>query len=127
MTKRPIDMTPEELFAAGRSATPTQAAVLRGRIREDVQGRLEKHADKLREDLTHAVGEKSPEMEDALQRMFGMNRKEHAFNMTCVGCTGPATEFDDELSKREYKITLLCQKCQDAIDETAEVGEDGEY
>jgi hypothetical protein len=32
---------------------------------------------------------------------------------TCVRCSGPATEFKDELSKREYAITRFCQECQD--------------
>ena len=32
-----------------------------------------------------------------------------------IGCSGPATEFRDELSKREYTISGLCQKCQDEI------------
>lgn len=31
------------------------------------------------------------------------------------GCGGPATEFTDELSKKEYTISGLCQECQDAI------------
>jgi hypothetical protein len=31
----------------------------------------------------------------------------------CEG-DGTATEFDDELSEREYKLTGFCQKCQDA-------------
>lgn len=29
------------------------------------------------------------------------------------GCGGPATEFTDALSTREYAISGLCQKCQD--------------
>ncbi len=32
-----------------------------------------------------------------------------------IGCGGPATEFRDECSKREYRISGLCQKCQDAF------------
>lgn len=33
----------------------------------------------------------------------------------CVSCGGPATEFTDELSKREFSISGLCQSCQDAV------------
>lgn len=32
-----------------------------------------------------------------------------------VGCGGPATEFRDEKSRKEYSISGLCQKCQDEI------------
>jgi hypothetical protein len=32
-----------------------------------------------------------------------------------IGCGGPATQFRDELSQREYTISGLCQKCQDVI------------
>lgn len=31
------------------------------------------------------------------------------------GCAGPATEFRDEISRREYGISGMCQKCQDAF------------
>jgi hypothetical protein len=33
----------------------------------------------------------------------------------CVACNGKAIEFTDEISKREYEETGLCQKCQDEI------------
>ena len=38
---------------------------------------------------------------------------------TCVrkpiGCGEPATEFRNALSKREFQISGLCQKCQDEV------------
>ncbi len=33
----------------------------------------------------------------------------------CVCCGKAATEFRDEISKREYQISSLCQKCQDEV------------
>ena len=33
----------------------------------------------------------------------------------CALCNGPATEFKDRRSKREYPITGACQKCQDRL------------
>lgn len=36
-------------------------------------------------------------------------------NKTCVSCKGVANEFRDEVSKREFGISGLCQKCQDSI------------
>ena len=33
----------------------------------------------------------------------------------CVCCGKLANEFRDEISKREYHISSLCQKCQDEV------------
>lgn len=42
-------------------------------------------------------------------------RQEIMAQKRCVMCGGPATEFKDALSKKEYGISGLCQKCQDDI------------
>lgn len=33
----------------------------------------------------------------------------------CTQCSEEVVEFKDELSAREYKISGLCQKCQDKL------------
>ena len=33
----------------------------------------------------------------------------------CNLCNGPATTFTDDLSRREYRISAMCQKCQDGF------------
>lgn len=61
--------------------------------------------------------EKSKEMTQFLELMAG--RDTSIYNKSCVnppfGCGQLITSFRDELSKREYKISGLCQKCQDKI------------
>ena len=61
--------------------------------------------------------EKSPEMEEFLEKNFG--RSTAINNDVCIpepiGCGGEAIEFADELSRREYRISGLCQKCQDSV------------
>lgn len=61
--------------------------------------------------------EKSPEITNMLEAMSG--RSTAINNDTCVkepfGCGGPATEFRNEISQKEYTISGLCQKCQDEI------------
>jgi hypothetical protein len=61
--------------------------------------------------------EKAPEMEALLETMTG--RTTAIRGDRCVpepiGCGGPATEFRDALSRKEYTISGLCQKCQDDI------------
>jgi len=61
--------------------------------------------------------EKSPAIETLLERIAGRTTaiKGDRCVRLPVGCEGPATEFRDELSKREYRISGLCQKCQDRI------------
>jgi hypothetical protein len=33
----------------------------------------------------------------------------------CCSCGGPATEFKDDISRREFSISGLCQTCQDGV------------
>ncbi len=41
-----------------------------------------------------------------------------------IGCGKPATVFRDDLSKREYCISGLCQQCQDSVFEGGDDGRD---
>lgn len=36
-------------------------------------------------------------------------------NDVCVFCKGPADTFKDDLSKREFSISGICQNCQDEV------------
>ena len=49
---------------------------------------------------------------DSIARLlFGRDRH----GDVCVTCGGPIGEFRDRLSEREYKISGMCQKCQDSV------------
>jgi hypothetical protein len=60
---------------------------------------------------------KSPEMENFLNELslnlLGRSRSVAKAGNGCVFCGKPATEFRDELSRREYNISGICQSCQD--------------
>lgn len=62
---------------------------------------------------------KSEEIERFLTDTFGHDRREVISANKCVpkpiGCGGDASKFKDERSRREYSISGLCQKCQDAF------------
>lgn len=58
---------------------------------------------------------KSPQMEESLKNLFCVDRVKDITENRCVGCGYPATEFKDEVSRREYSISGLCQHCQDKI------------
>ncbi len=63
--------------------------------------------------------EKSEQLERDTASIFGFDRRENIRKDICVpapiGCGGPATEFRDDISRKEYTISGLCQKCQDAF------------
>lgn len=60
---------------------------------------------------------KSPQISQFLEQNFG--RTTAIAQDKCipapVGCGGPAIDFRDDLSRREYTISGLCQKCQDSF------------
>ena len=61
--------------------------------------------------------EKSPEIDLFLTSISGRSFAIRAD--ICIappfGCGGEANEFRDEISKREYTISGMCQKCQDKV------------
>jgi hypothetical protein len=56
---------------------------------------------------------KSEEITQFLQKTF--NRTESIKSDICVSCGKQATQFRNDLSKREYTISGLCQSCQDSV------------
>ena len=59
--------------------------------------------------------DKVKEINDFLAAMSGRDRVKSIETNTCSWCGQPANEFFDELSKKEYRISGMCQKCQDNI------------
>jgi len=61
--------------------------------------------------------QKAPEIEQFLEGAGGRTTAIRADR--CIrapfGCGGAAVEFQDDLSRREYRISGLCQKCQDSV------------
>jgi uncharacterized CHY-type Zn-finger protein len=62
---------------------------------------------------------KSPEINNFLDQTavanFGRSRTESMNRRSCVTCGKPANEFRDELSRKEYGISGMCQDCQDIV------------
>lgn len=60
---------------------------------------------------------KNPKIADFLESAFG--RTSAIVNDRCVpapiGCGQPVKEFRDAISAKEYRISGLCQDCQDKI------------
>jgi phosphoribosylaminoimidazole (AIR) synthetase len=49
------------------------------------------------------------------QAMGGRTQAEAAAAGRCTMCGGEVTEFRDALSRQEYRISGMCQKCQDEV------------
>lgn len=49
------------------------------------------------------------------QNVLGVDRMATIRNNKCTHCGGDAYWFKDQLSKTEYTISGMCQKCQDDI------------
>lgn len=51
--------------------------------------------------------------DDLALNLFGRSRTLAVAGKSCVSCGKPATDFRDELSRKEFGISGLCQRCQD--------------
>lgn len=58
---------------------------------------------------------KSPAIEELLTANAGISRQDAFNKRICTFCKGPISEFKDVLSRKEYAISGLCQKCQDSV------------
>ena len=63
--------------------------------------------------------QKHPAINQVINNITGGDREAQIRADVCVpppiGCGKPATTFRDALSAREYRISGLCQACQDKI------------
>ena len=57
--------------------------------------------------------EKSAELSNFLEQVFG--RTTAIKKDVCVYCNEDAGDFRDDLSRREYTMSGLCQLCQDEV------------
>ena len=57
---------------------------------------------------------KSPEIEKLLNTISNLPRKSSIQQNLCAWCKKPALGFRDQLSRQEYRISGMCQVCQDS-------------
>ena len=61
---------------------------------------------------------KAPQMDDALTSLFGVDRQQTIRDGECISCDAEgiiASSFSDDISKKEYSISGMCQSCQDDL------------
>lgn len=59
--------------------------------------------------------QKNPEIDNFLTSITGISRQDAAEKKVCTTCRKSITSFKDELSKKEYQISGMCQQCQDSV------------
>lgn len=59
--------------------------------------------------------EKSPQLNRLLSAMQGKDRVQTIVQNRCIQCGDPAEHFTDDLSRKEFRISGLCQRCQDDV------------
>lgn len=57
--------------------------------------------------------EKGPQIDQLLNDLTGKDRVQTIQADQCTTCDRPIGEFTDDLSLKEYKISGMCQRCQD--------------
>jgi len=58
---------------------------------------------------------KATQIDSLLTTLTGRDRKDMIRNRQCMTCGGCAYYFRDNLSKKEYGISGMCQGCQDQV------------
>lgn len=58
---------------------------------------------------------KSVKVENFLSGLAGSSRSDAIKNDRCLFCKQPAVRFTDEISRREFAISGMCQVCQDGF------------
>ncbi len=59
------------------------------------------------------MNEMDQHKENLAMTLFGRSRALALAGNQCVKCGATQLEFRDVISEREYKISALCQNCQD--------------
>ena len=54
-------------------------------------------------------------LEEITQTVFGVSRTTSIKQDTCVTCQEEASTFKDDLSRKEFTISGMCQTCQDSV------------
>ena len=58
---------------------------------------------------------KSAQIDLAISMLAGKSREIQIASELCMTCSGDATAFKDDISRKEYTISGMCQTCQDGV------------
>jgi len=52
-------------------------------------------------------------LDNLAKHLYGRTKEEALAKGICISCGKKANSFTDEISKKEYRISGMCQTCQD--------------
>lgn len=58
---------------------------------------------------------KHPDIDEIITETFGIDRIKSIRSDKCATCGKDTKEFRNEISRREYTISGMCQECQDSV------------
>ena len=58
---------------------------------------------------------KAPAIDLLLSSVIGKSREIQIASHKCMTCGGDAVDFKDDISRKEYNISGMCQECQNII------------
>lgn len=64
---------------------------------------------------------RDPNLNKFLSSLMGKNNIDAIEKDICIVCDKSAVEFKDEISRREFRISGMCQECQDGIFNAVEI------
>lgn len=110
------------------SLTQNSDDMLRDEYQESAFNRFKKgYMDEQTTKLKKIIKEMITELNSDIMRQMGfgkeMDNVQKGFCPICGKKIDPKTEFKDDLSRREFKISGLCQKCQDSTFNEKELDE----
>lgn len=56
---------------------------------------------------------KHPDIDELITEILGIDRIKSIQSDLCVQCEKEAKEFRNDISRKEYRISGMCQNCQD--------------
>lgn len=63
----------------------------------------------------YTPSDKHPDIDNLLTKITGRSRPDSIRASKCATCGKDVTGFRDDLSRREYSISGMCQDCQDSV------------
>lgn len=58
---------------------------------------------------------KNPMIDLFISSMTGKSREQQIADGMCMTCKGEAKIFNSDLSRSDYRMSGMCQKCQDSV------------
>ena len=101
------------LCGFAQDSAPTDKGGYHDHCVNEEKNRTETPMDYCLADPTRKATPKAPAIDELLTAITGKDRVETINTDDCVMCDAPNVEFRNQISEDEYRISGMCQDCQD--------------